>query len=69
MAVSAIRWERQRTAAHRFYVVDTCRREAYPWQVRNAEAEPKSIAKFKSQNDAALFLTAVRNRYVTTDSG
>ena len=60
-----IKQERHRTAQYRFYLFEAPGNIAYPWQVLDAEADPKSLAKFKDKENAELFLGAIRHRYAT----
>ncbi len=62
--LSKLKQERYRTAEHRFYLFRASVRSGQRWQVHDAEAEPKSLARFRSKADAELFLGAVRHRYV-----
>lgn len=68
MAQPLYKIERAKVAELRFisFTIQTesGRPTAYPFGVMDAEADPKTIAKFKNFTDAKLFIDARKTRYV-----
>ncbi len=64
MSDDEIKAERAKTAQYRFYSIAIKARETYPFHVCDAGSNPQSIARFKSERDAANFLLVVRQEYV-----
>jgi len=59
----SLKTERAETAKYRFYMFRVPDRDQYPYQIHDAAADPKVIAKFKDQDDAASFLALRLARY------
>lgn len=61
---NTIQEERVKTAKYRFYYYILEKEKSYKHVIADREQEPKSIAKFKTPEDAELFLIMVRERYI-----
>lgn len=66
--MSVIKEERARTAANRFYRYNgTFQGDIYPYSICDAARKERglaqAIAKFKTMQDAELFLKCVRDQY------